>query len=80
MNEAHSERRPGVGPERLWRVRKNHTWIDARVTRADDAVVLQLWYDGSVVFTRSCASHAAARAAAGEFLSDLQRSGWTAHW
>ena len=42
--------------ERLWRVRKDHTWIDARLRDREetDGVELQFFYDGSLVFARRC--------------------------
>jgi hypothetical protein len=65
---------------RVWRLRKNHTWIDARVRQADQGVDLQVFYDGSLVLERRCADRDAARAAADSYLETLQRAGWNTHW
>jgi hypothetical protein len=67
---------------RVWRVRKNHTWIDARVRAAagHDGVELELFYDGSLVLARRCPDREAARATADVFLENLQRAGWNTHW
>jgi len=67
---------------RVWRVRKDHTWIDARVRDAADAhgVELQLFYDGSLVLARRCGTRDEAIADAGAYLEDLRRAGWNTHW
>ena len=46
------------GSIRVWRVRKDHTWIDARLrdAAAPGGVELQFFYDGSLVFERRCRS------------------------
>ena len=51
---------------RVWRVRKNHTWIDARLhERAQTRdVELQFFYDGTLVLARQCATRDAALAQA----------------
>jgi hypothetical protein len=67
--------------ERLWRVRKNHTWIDARVSEQRDArVELAFFYDGELVFAAPCASRAIAVSEAARKLQELQRAGWNTHW
>jgi hypothetical protein len=72
---------PRVG-ERVWRARKNHTWIDAQLKPAADAAgfELQFFYDGSLVLIRTCATREAAVAHAEQQLRDLQRAGWNSHW
>ena len=67
---------------RVWRVRKNHTWIDARLherTQTRD-VELQFFYDGTLVLARQCATRDAALAQAEVYLKNLERAGWNAHW
>ena len=67
---------------RVWRVRKNHTWIDARLherTQTRD-VELQFFYDGTLVFARQCANRDAALATATSYLENLLRAGWNTHW
>jgi hypothetical protein len=67
---------------RVWRVRKNHTWIDARLRdRADlSDVELQFFYDGTLVFARHCPTRDAAIADAAAYLKNLLRAGWNTHW
>jgi hypothetical protein len=67
--------------ERLWRARKHHVWIDARLAQSSDArVELSFFYDGSVVFAMACASRAVAIAEADRKLRELERAGWNTHW
>jgi hypothetical protein len=71
---------PAVG-ERLWRARKNHTWIDAQLrTPAASTFELQCFYDGGLVFTRTWTTREAAMAHADALLRELQRAGWNTHW
>jgi hypothetical protein len=67
---------------RVWRVRKDHTWIDARMRDELEAngVELQFFYDGSLVFARRCRTRDEALADAGVYLRNLQRAGWNTHW
>ena len=67
---------------RVWRVRKDHTWIDARMrdAAATGGVELQFFYDGSLVFARRCRSRDEALADASTYLENLQRAGWNTHW
>jgi hypothetical protein len=68
--------------ERVWRVRKHHTWIDAQLRPAGGgpACELQFFYDGALVLSRRWPSREAAVAYAGQQLRDLQRAGWNSHW
>ena len=69
------------GPgERLWRVRKAHTWIDAQVRDCADGVEVGFSYDGAPVFARRFPTRGLAVDAADRTLHDLQRAGWTTHW
>ena len=67
---------------RVWRVRRNHTWIDARMRDRADAngVELQFFYDGTLVLVRRCRTRDEAVADAGVYLQNLQRAGWNTHW
>jgi hypothetical protein len=67
---------------RVWRVRKNHTWIDARLRdRADGpGLELQFFYDGTLVFAHHCSTREDALASADTYLENLQRAGWNTHW
>jgi hypothetical protein len=66
--------------ERLWRVRKDHTWIDAQVRDCAAGVEIAFRYDGARVFARRFPTRALAVDAADRTLQDLQRAGWTTHW
>ena len=70
----------GFSRTRLWRVRKDHTWIDAHMSTGPAAVEVQFLLDGERVFTREFPSRALATAEADRRLRDLQRAGWTTHW
>jgi len=67
---------------RVWRVRKNHTWIDARLldAAATGVIELQFYYDNMLIFARHCPSRDEAVAAADTYLKNLQRAGWNTHW
>lgn len=66
--------------ERLWRLRKDHTWIDARLRDCGGRVELQFFYDGTLVFARICPSRGDACDEADGQRKVLQRSGWNTHW
>ena len=68
--------------ERLWRVRKDHVWLDARllVSEGHAAVDLQFFYDGNLVLSRQWPSRDEAVDFAARQLRDLQRAGWNTHW
>jgi hypothetical protein len=68
--------------ERVWRMRKDHTWIDARIREqpGSAAVELQFYYGGAMVLARSCPSRSAALAEAEDQRRDFQRAGWNPHW
>jgi hypothetical protein len=67
---------------RLWRVRKDHTWIDAQIASrpATTTTLLHFFLDGERVFSREFPTRALATAEAHCRLRDLQRAGWTTHW
>jgi hypothetical protein len=67
---------------RVWRVRKNHTWIDACLHERAQThdVELQFFYDGTLVLARQCATRDAALATASTYLDNLLRAGWNTHW
>ena len=66
--------------ERLWRVRKDHTWIDAQIRDCPDGVEVGFSYDGARVFARRFSTRDLAVNEADRTLQDLQRAGWTTHW
>ena len=67
---------------RVWRVRKNHTWIDARLLDAahTGGVELQFFYDNTLVLARHCPTREEALATAETYLRNLERAGWNTHW
>jgi hypothetical protein len=72
---------PAVSVERIWRARKHHTWIDARIRdRQGSRVELAFFYDGERMFSKECPSREVAIDEAASRLRDLQRAGWNTHW
>jgi hypothetical protein len=69
-------------PVRVWRVRKNHTWIDAQVRDCVEpaGIEVQFYYDGAIVFSRRWPTRDEALTCAGGYLLELQRAGWVTHW
>ena len=65
---------------RVWRVRKDHRWIDAQVTSARASVELRYCLDGEPIFARRFPTRALAVADAGRRLRESQRAGWSTHW
>ena len=66
---------------RVWRLRKDHAWLDARLRECDpEGVEIQFFYDGARLFARRWASREQALADAANQLRDLLRAGWTTHW
>jgi hypothetical protein len=66
----------------VWRVRKNHTWIDAQVRDCADGgdAEIQFFYDGTLVHARRWPSREEALTHAADQLRQLQRAGWNTHW
>jgi hypothetical protein len=69
-------------PVRVWRVRKNSTWLDARIDDGGDTngVELQFFRDNTLISTRRWPSREDALADAARQLGELQRAGWNTHW
>ena len=67
---------------RVWRLRKHHTWLDARLTDCADStdVELQFFYDGAPLVARRWPSRDEALTHAATRLTELQRAGWNTHW
>jgi hypothetical protein len=64
----------------LWRVRKNHTSIDAQINDCGVGVELRYFYDGEPVLSQQWPTRQLALTDAAARLRDLQRAGWTTHW
>ena len=68
-------------PVRIWRLRKNSTWLDARIEPgADSGVELQFFRDHALIASRRWPSREEAMADADRQLRELQRAGWNTHW
>lgn len=67
---------------RVWRLRKNSTWLDARIddSTGGDGVELQFFRDHTLISARRWPSRGDAVADAERQLRDLQRAGWNIHW
>ena len=70
------------GELRVWRLRKNHTWLDARLLDCANStdVELQFFYDGTLLQARRWPSRQDALGHAERQLRELQRAGWNTHW
>jgi hypothetical protein len=66
--------------ERLWRVRRRHTHIDALLRRREDGCDLRFTRNDRVLITQEFPDRESASAAADVRLRELQRAGWTSHW
>ena len=69
-------------PTRVWRLRKNSTWLDARIAGCGDSteVELQFYRDNTLISARRWPSREEALTHADHQLRDLQRAGWNTHW
>lgn len=67
---------------RVWRLRRNSTWLDARIDDCADStgVELQFFRDNTLISARRWPSREDAMADAERQLRDLQRAGWNTHW
>ena len=67
---------------RVWRLRKNSTWLDARIdeTGGGNGVELQFFRDNTLISARRWPSREDAMADAERQLRELQRVGWNTHW
>ena len=67
--------------ERLWRLRKLHSQIDATLVDCGDAgVEIAFFYNGECVFRRRWSAREPGVADAARTRADLERSGWASHW
>ena len=67
---------------RVWRLRRNSSWLDARIDDCADStgVELQFFRDNTLISARRWPSREDAMADAERQLRDLQRAGWNTHW
>jgi hypothetical protein len=71
-----------IEPVRVWRLRKNSTWLDARLAGCPDStdVELQFFRDNTLISARRWPCREEAIADAERQLQELQRAGWNSHW
>ena len=70
------------GEARVWRLRKNSTWLDARLSdnAGNAGVELQFFRDNTLISSRRWPSREEALADAERQLRELERAGWNTHW
>jgi hypothetical protein len=70
------------GEARVWRLRKNSTWLDARLSdnAGNAGVELQFFRDNTLISSRRWPSREEAMADAERQLRELERAGWNTHW
>jgi hypothetical protein len=70
------------GEARVWRLRKNSTWLDARLSdnTGNAGVELQFFRDNTLISSRRWPSREEAMADADRQLRELERAGWNTHW
>ena len=70
------------GEARVWRLRKNSTWLDARLSEnaGNAGVELQFFRDNTLISSRRWPSREEAMADAERQLRELERAGWNTHW
>ncbi|MBI3403389.1 MAG: hypothetical protein HY048_18415 [Acidobacteria bacterium] len=71
--------------ERVWRVRKNHSWMDARIQETANpasqcTVELTCFCDGEPIYARRWPTRDLALTDADARLKELLCVGWTTHW
>ena len=69
-----------MSTERVWRVRKDSTFIDAQIGERDADVEIQYLLDGEPFVSQRWPTRQLALIDAATRLRDLQRAGWTTHW
>jgi hypothetical protein len=67
-------------PHRIWRLRKLNHAVDAEIRAADDGYTVVFLYDGSPTYERRWPTRTEAFAEASAKRTELERSGWMAHW
>jgi len=65
---------------RVWRMRKLHRHIDARLRRSGAGIELELTNGERVIYRRTWPSRGEAEEDAAARRDDLARVGWTEHW
>jgi hypothetical protein len=70
------------GEARVWRLRKNSTWLDARLSEnaGNAGVELRFFRDNTLISSRRWPSREEAMADAERQLRELERAGWNTHW
>ena len=66
---------------RLWRLRKQHLFVDAQISDEGDAgVEIAYLYNHELSYSRRWPSRDAALADAAAKRAELEREGWMLHW
>jgi hypothetical protein len=70
------------GAVRVWRLRKNSTWLEARLSESAEerGVELRFFRDNTLISSRRWLTREEAMADAERQLRELQRAGWNTHW
>jgi hypothetical protein len=70
------------GAVRVWRLRKNSTWLEARLSESAEerGVELRFFRDNTLISSRRWPTREEAMADAERQLRELQRAGWNSHW
>ena len=68
--------------ERVWRVRRCHTSIDAQIrdVATPRGTEIHYFYDGALVYCRHWRTRELALTDASQRLRELQLAGWSTHW
>jgi len=67
--------------QRVWRLRKRHHTVDAEFHAAPaGGIDLRFFYNGTLSYSKHCATRADAVAEAAAKRAELEREGWIFHW
>ena len=66
--------------QRVWRLRKRHQWVDARIDVDGGDVRLKLLLNGQLTYERRWPTREEAVAEATSRRAELERHGWAEHW
>ena len=70
-----------MSEQRIWRLRKRNHAVDAEFhAGADGTVDVHFLYNGTLSYSKHCATRADAIAEAASKRAELEREGWIFHW
>lgn len=67
-------------PHRIWRLRKLNHAVDAEIRVSKGGYTVVFLYDGAATYEREWRTRNEAFAEAAARRTELERSGWMAHW